>query len=131
MGKKVYIVDDDVELVEAMRLCLEDDGFEVKAQYETAKLVENIRRFSPSVILLDVMFPDDQEAGFKMARLIRSQEDLSKIPILMLTGVNREGNLPVKFNNDDCDDSFLPVTEFLEKPVDSPVLVQKVRQLTR
>jgi response regulator RpfG family c-di-GMP phosphodiesterase len=52
---------------------------------------------------------------------------LNRIPILMLTGVNQE--LGLKFSTFDIDNSWLPVTDFLEKPVDFGELVNKVKSM--
>ncbi|MCG7851112.1 MAG: hypothetical protein MIO92_01170, partial [Methanosarcinaceae archaeon] len=49
------------------------------------------------------------------------------IPILMLTAINTK--FPLGFGPKDIDDDWLPVTEFLEKPVDFDVLVDKVSKL--
>jgi len=54
-------------------------------------------------------------------------EQLKKIPILMLTAINTK--FPLGFGPKDIDDDWLPVTEFLEKPVDFDVLVDKVSKL--
>jgi DNA-binding response OmpR family regulator len=128
--KKIYLVDDDVDLVESMTMALENAGYEVKSQYDDKDLAENIRSFNPELIILDVMFPDDDGAGFKMARTIAHHDDIKKIPVLMLSGVNQEGDFPGKFSNKDIDDTYMPVTEFLEKPVDAEKLVAKVEELT-
>ena len=128
--KRIYLVDDDVDLVESMTMALENAGYEVKSQYDDKDLAENIRAFNPELIILDVMFPDDDGAGFKMARTIAHHDDIKKIPVLMLSGVNQEGDFPGKFSNKDIDDTYMPVTEFLEKPVDAEKLVAKVKELT-
>ncbi len=127
---KVYMVDDDIDLVEANKMALEAKGYTVQTQYDEANLVDNIREFNPDVIILDVMFPDDKEAGFKMARTIRHHDDIKTKPIIMLTGVNQEGSFPGKFSNRDIDDVYLPVTEFVDKPVDPVKLIEKIEKLT-
>ena len=128
--KKVYLVDDDVDLVEGMTMTLESAGYEVKSQYDDKNLAENIRSFNPDIIILDVMFPGDDGAGFKMARTIAHHDNIKNIPILMLSGVNQEGPFVGNFSNKDIDDTYMPVTEFVEKPVDHKKLVEKVEQLT-
>ena len=128
--KKIYLVDDDVDLVESMTMALENAGYTVKSQYDDSNLAENIRSYNPDMIILDVMFPGDDGAGFKMARTISHHDDIKNLPVLMLSGVNQEGDFPGKFTNRDIDDTYMPVTEFLEKPVDPEKLVKKVEELT-
>ncbi len=128
---KIYMVDDDVDLVEANRIALEAKGHKVRAQLDDVNLVDNIREFNPDVIVLDVMFPDDKEAGFKMARTIRHHDDIRDKPIIMLTGVNMEGGFPGKFSNRDIDEIYLPITEFVDKPVDPAKLIEKIEKIAR
>ncbi len=130
MPKKVYLVDDDVDLVESLSTSLNALGYEVKTQNDDDNLVDNIRQFNPAVIVLDVMFPGDDSAGFRMARTIRHHDDIKNIPIVMLTAVNEKGEYPGKFSNDDIDDMWMPVTEFIEKPVDPKDLKDKIENVS-
>jgi CheY-like chemotaxis protein len=75
--------------------------------------------------VLDVMFPEDSSGGFHLARDLRRKH--GNMPVLMLTAVNRQ--FPLGFSNKDIDPKWLPVTEFLEKPVDLKVLREKVDRL--
>lgn len=127
---KVYIIDDDIDIVASLEMSLRGAGHEVASQYDGVDLVDNIRRFNPAIIILDVMFPGDQEAGFKMARTIKHADEISSIPIIILTSVNQESNFLSKFSNLDIDDIYLPVTEFIEKPVDPAALLKKIEELT-
>ena len=128
--KKIYMVDDDVDMVEAMRLSLEANNFDVRVQHDDVNLVDNIREFNPDAIILDVMFPGDDGAGFRMARTIRHQDDIKSKPVIMLTGVNQEGSFVGKFSNKDIDEVYLPITEFVEKPIDPNILISKINNLT-
>jgi DNA-binding response OmpR family regulator len=127
---KIYIIDDDIDIVGALTASLEAAGYEVGSQYEEEELVEKIGRFNPDLIILDVMFPGDPGAGFRMARTIRHQDRLSRVPIIMLSAVNKEGDFLCKFSSRDIDEVYLPVTEFVEKPVDPAVLIAKIKKLT-
>lgn len=128
--KKIYIVDDDVDLVEVLTAGLEARGYKVKSQNDEKDLVDNVREYNPDAIILDVMFPEDDSAGFKMARTIRHHDDIKRIPVIMLSGVNTEGNFPGKFSDKDIDEEYLPITAFLDKPVDPAKLAEKIEALT-
>jgi len=128
--KRVYLVDDDVDQVENMTLLLEARGYAVGSQFSDANLAENIRSFNADVIILDVMFPEDDSAGFKMARLLRQHDRFKTKPIIMLSAVNAEGRFPGKFSNKDIDDAYLPITFFIDKPVDPNRLIAKIEELT-
>lgn len=124
----VAIVDDDEDFVSAVATVLRSAGHEVDVALETRGVVERLERRRPDIIVLDVMFPEDNNAGFDLARRLRDPgSGLKEIPILMLTAINQES--PIRFSSGDIDETWLPVTDFLEKPVDLDVLREKVEAM--
>jgi CheY-like chemotaxis protein len=123
-AKKILIIDDDIDLVEAMRLTLEDVGFEVIDAQEGQKGIEKIDSEQPDLVILDVMM-GTQDEGFHIAYQIRSNPDTQDLPIIMLTAVGQETGFTF---DKEKDEDFLPVSEFIEKPVDPDSLVEMVRQ---
>jgi DNA-binding response OmpR family regulator len=124
MQKKILIIDDDIDLVEAMRLTLENADFEVIDAQDGRKGLEKIEKEKPDLILLDVMM-ETQDEGFHIAYQIRNNEEMSDIPIIMLTAVGSETGFSF---DKDKDEDFLPVDEFLEKPVNPDKLIEHVRR---
>lgn len=129
--KKVYIVDDDRNIVESITMVLNAEGFETEAQYDEDDLIDNVKGFSPDLVILDVMFPEDDSAGFKMARELKDDEATKEIPILMLSAINEKGLYAGTFSNRDIDDEYLPVSDFVEKPIHPTKLVEKVKTLIK
>ncbi len=127
--EKIYIIDDDQDIVESITLVLKTNGYEVSAQYNDEDVVENVTKYGPDLIILDVIFPEDSSAGFKIAREIKSNPELVKIPIVMLSAVNEKGIYMGRFNDQDIDQSWLPVNKFLEKPVQPQELLQLIKSL--
>jgi two-component system OmpR family response regulator len=123
----VIIVDDDEEFSAAAAVILRGEGHEVVTQSDTSAALTAMQRRPPDLVILDVMFPEDDFAGFELARAICKSRELGRIPILMLTGVNEK--LGMGLSTLDTDNSFLPVTHFLEKPVELDDLVSKARSL--
>lgn len=121
----LLIVDDDVEFASAVATVCEASGHEVLTVHSTDDALKRMRERRPDAVLLDVMFPEDPSGGFKLAREIRGK--LGDIPILMLTAVNQE--FPLGFSHKDIDSKWLPVTDFVEKPVEFSVLREKISQL--
>jgi len=119
-GKKVLLVDDDREFVAANRLVLESKGYEVLDAYDVDSAKKKALDSGPDVIVLDVMMETNQ-AGFELARWLRSQETTSSIPIVMLTAINQR--YPLNFDKDEI---WLPVDEFFEKPVTPDDLLEAV-----
>jgi len=124
----ILIVDDDEDFAQTTATVLRKEGHEVQIELDTDDAMQSMQKKTPDLAVLDVMFPEDISAGFELARFMRHEsEHLKKIPILMLTAINTK--FPLGFGPKDIDDDWLPVTEFLEKPVDFDILVNKVSKL--
>ena len=126
--KTIYIADDDHSIVESMQIVLESQGYHVEAQFDDENIVENIKRLKPDCILLDVIFPQDDGAGFRMAREIRADNETKDIPLIMLSAVNEKGSYAGTFSNRDRDQQWLPVDEFIEKPLEPTALLDIVNK---
>jgi CheY-like chemotaxis protein len=129
--KSVYIIDDDQDIVDAATIVLKSSGYRVGFQNDEDNLIENITSFKPDIIILDVIFPENSTAGFEMSRLIKANSLTKHIPILMLSAVNEKGRSGFTFSNRDRDEAFLPVEEFVEKPIQPDELLKKVALLIK
>ena len=127
--KKIYIIDDDRDIVESMSMVLKANGYEVSAQYNDENVVENALKYNPDLIILDVMFPENNSAGFEIAREIKSNSKLTNIPIIMLSAVNEKGIYVGRLTSQDINESWLPVSIFLDKPVQPKELILQVKSM--
>ena len=127
--KRVYVIDDEQSIVESVSMILESKGYEVGAQNDDKDVVDNVVAFGADLVIVDVMLPEDSGAGFKMARALNADERTSALPLLMLTAVNEAGIYVGRFSNKDRDEAWLPVQEFVDKPIDPEVLLAKVELL--
>jgi CheY-like chemotaxis protein len=124
----LLIVDDDEDFATTAATVLRQEGHDVQIELDTDDAMKKMEAKAPDLLILDVMFPEDASAGFELARSIRHKnEKLKDIPILMLTAINAK--FPLGFGPEDINDSWLPASDFLEKPVDFSVLKSKVAQL--
>ena len=126
---RILIIDDDADVVESLTMVLEGNGHQVAARYETANLLAAVQEVHPDLIILDVVFPDDDQAGFKAARLLAGDGSVQHIPVLMLSAVNQLSHLGFSFSEKDISRDYLPVAGFLEKPVEPAPLLAKVAAL--
>jgi len=121
----LLIVDDDADFAGAAAKVLQAAGHRVGVELETGAALARMEQTPPDLVVLDVMFPEDDAAGFELARHMRREGGpLAQVPILMLTAINIK--FPLGFGSQDIDDIWLPVDDFLEKPVDLDALQQKV-----
>jgi len=125
----LLIVDDDEQMVGALTRVFQQAGYTVSSELDAAGARARLQRERPDLVILDVMFPEDASAGFELARSIREiHPDMKDVPILMLTAVNTRFP-PLGFGSQDINDTWLPVEDFVEKPVDMDVLKRKVEAL--
>ncbi len=129
--KKILVIDDDPDIVEAMRMVLEAQNFEVHSAINGTEGLHKVKEVNPDLIILDVMM-DQLTEGFQVTYTLKNTAPgseyapFSKIPILMLTAIGKETHM--KFNPE-TDNEFLPVQAFLEKPVQPKMLIEKVKTL--
>jgi two-component system, NtrC family, nitrogen regulation response regulator NtrX len=121
----LLIVDDDPDFASSVATVCQSLGHEVLTLHTIQQARAALEQRRPDGIVLDVMFPEDPGAGFALAREIRRR--LPSMPILMLTAVNQQ--FPLGFSNKDISEKWLPVTDFLEKPVDFGLLRDKITRL--
>ena len=126
---RIMIIDDDIQLADNTALLIRQKGHEVTTLYTTGDAVRRITEDQPDLVILDVMFPDNPVAGFDLARQIRRTKAIKDLPIILLTGINQE--FPMDFSSKDIDPDWMPVQDFMEKPVKMPALVTKVNRLLK
>ena len=80
MTKRALIIEDDSNIAELIRLYLEKDGFTVSIAENGAIGIAEFERFTPDLILLDIMMPVMD--GWAVCREVRTS---SNVPIIMLT----------------------------------------------
>ncbi|MBC8455705.1 response regulator [bacterium] len=119
----ILIIDDDIDLVEILRINLENAGFDVIDAQDGQTGIKLAQEKQPSAILLDVMMGVIDE-GFQVAYQLKQQPKTKDVPILMLTAVGQQTGY--KFDSEK-DEDFLPVDEFIEKPVNPKRLVDLIR----
>lgn len=122
MSQKILIVDDDIDLVEVLRIVLESHGYDVIDAQDGDRGLRLIEKEKPDLIILDVMMRTEDE-GFYIAEKIRSQPNIANIPIIMLTAVCQQTGYQYKKNDD-----VLPVDEFIEKPVMPNTLIKLIQK---
>jgi len=121
----IKIIDDDTEFMENLSLILRKEGYEVSTRDSIEGAVEELAEEMPDLLILDVIFPENPAAGFDLARNIRERKDLKKLPVILLTAVNQE--LPMDFSSKDIDPEWMPVEDFVEKPVNFEELLGKIK----
>ena len=83
MGKRVLLIEDEPNIIEAISFILSRDGWEVATHSNGHTALDAIKQREPDVIILDVMLPG--RSGYEILGDIRSDADMQVLPVLMLT----------------------------------------------
>ena len=119
MPKKVLIIDDDVDFMESVANLLEANDYQVDSAANGTEGVKKAKANTPDLIMLDVMMTTKDE-GFNVARELKQVAGLEDTPVIMVSGVRKKMSLPFGF---EPDDTWLPIKQFLEKPVKPDALL--------
>lgn len=128
MAKKILIIDDDPDVVMAIRMPLNSAGYEVQDAHSQESGFVAVEDFKPDLIILDVMM-DTHTAGFQLAQKLHgpaAKEEHKNIPIIMVTAVHQ--TTPLRFGPDD---DYLPVDGFIDKPIDPKALLGEIEKLLK
>jgi CheY-like chemotaxis protein len=126
---KILMIDDDPDMVLAVRLCLEGAGHQIVDARNAAAGLRRLPEVQPDLIILDVMM-DSATEGFQAALKLRSSDPASPfaayrhLPIVMLTALHSTTDLRFA-----PDEDYLPVDAFLDKPIDPERLIHTVADL--
>jgi DNA-binding response OmpR family regulator len=118
---KILIVDDEKNIVEAVKYNLDKAGFQTVVAYDGAKAMEVARCEVPHLIVLDWMLP--KMDGLTVCRLLKQEKKTKNIPIIMLTVKSEERDkiLGLESGADD----------YITKPFSPRELVARVKAVLR
>ena len=125
---KILIVDDDPDIVEAMKVVLEDKNYKVASAKSGEEGLKKVKSDKPDLIILDIMM-ETGDKGFDVARALKRDKNYKNIPILMLTAIKEKTGLD--FKNEAGDEVWLPVDDYVEKPLKPAELLSKVQALLK
>lgn len=121
MGKHVLLVEDEVNIIEALRFLLTREGWQVDTHSDGADAVERIRAMRPDLVVLDHMLPG--KSGLDILTELRTDPDFQTLPVLMLTarGQARDREQAEKAG----------VSRFMTKPFSNTEVITAVRDLVQ
>ncbi len=115
-AKKVLLVEDNRDLLEAVQILLEDAGYAVSA-VDNGDYLERLEKGNlPDIILLDMLLSGRD--GRELARFLKSQEYTKEIPIIMNSAHPQAKDMWEESGADD----------FVAKPFDIEVLLQAIQK---
>ena len=121
MNAKIFIIEDEPSIVKLLTYNLEKEGFIVSFSDNGNDGLKSLKNFEPDILLLDWMLPD--LSGIEICSLIKKNEKLSKIPIIMLTARGEEED-KIKGLDSGVDD-------YMTKPFSFKELLARIKALLR
>jgi len=119
--KKILIVDDEEELVSAIKIRLELAGYEIQTANDGQQALDAVKFQRPDLIILDLMLPKID--GFKVCRMLKFDEKYKAIPIMMLTARAQESD--EKLGKDVGADAYVM------KPFEHVQVLSKIEELLK
>lgn len=125
MKKKILIIDDDKDYGDALRIVLENHGYEVKHSLNIHDGRSSIEIDPPDLIILDVMM-DRHTDGFDLCASLKNDQVCRMIPVLMVTAVTEKTGF--KFSPE-TDGEYCQADDYVSKPVPVAELLSRVNRL--
>lgn len=119
MGRDVLLIEDEPNIIEAIRFILSRDGWAVHAHSDGGSAFEAVQATRPDVVVLDVMLPG--RSGFDILRDIRATPETADVPVLMLTAKGQSKDRELALS--------LGASRFMTKPFSNAEVLDAVRAL--
>jgi DNA-binding response OmpR family regulator len=128
MASKILVVDDDPDILEAVTLILESQGYEVVTARDGVEGLANLKAEQPDLMILDLMMP--KMDGFAVCKELQDPRwsKYRDIPILILTSVREEASRRRYELETGLE---LDVADYVEKPMSPDVLLKRVSTLIK
>ena len=115
-GKKVFIFDDNEELLELCTIILEDAGYQIKTSLTSNNITQQVSEYKPDIIFMDNWLPDI--SGIEATKELKANDDLRHIPVIYFSANNNVSELAKEAGADD----------YLSKPFDIIALEEIVKK---
>lgn len=115
-GKKILVVDDDVDLLKMLKIRIESEGYEFMGAQDGEEMLRVMKMKKPDLILLDIILP--KMDGYSALREVRKDDEFKDIPVIVLTAKEKKkvGDLF----------ALEKIEFFVEKPFETEDLLRKI-----
>ena len=121
--KKILLIDDDPDFVEAVRVIIASGGYDVRVAYDGAEGLEAVAQEKPDLIILDLMMPVMN--GHEACAKLKANPETAKIPIILLTAVADRVTTSTYTHRDMLESE---AEDYMPKPVEPAELLGLVQQ---
>jgi DNA-binding response OmpR family regulator len=121
MKKRIFIIDDELDIREILKINLEKEGYDVHT-YHSADIAEKaLDSIEPDILLLDIMM--DGTDGYEFCRKLRTNEKHKHLPVIFLSAKSEEFDKVLGLE--------LGADDFITKPFSMKELKSRVKAVLR
>ena len=119
--KLILLVDDDPDFVEAVRVIVENGGYEVEVAYDGKEGLEAVAARKPDLIVLDVMMPVMN--GHEACAKLKGDQETEDIPMILLTAVADRVTTSTDTQRDMLESE---AEDYMPKPAEPKELLERI-----
>ncbi len=119
MAKRVLVIEDEPNIIEAISFFLSRDGWDVFTHSNGHDALDAISNREPDLLILDVMLPG--RSGYEILRDLRERSEWAELPVLMLTARGQEKDREMA--------AQAGANRFMTKPFSNAEVLEAVREL--
>jgi len=125
---KILVVDDDPDMREALQMILESGGYTVVMAEDGEQCLAKLKEEQPDLLILDLLMP--RMDGFEVCKALKDPRyaKYARMPIIILSSV-QEGVSQRRYELETG--VRLDVDDYVEKPIESSVLLERVGKLMK
>lgn len=121
MKRNILIIEDEEDIIRLVKYNLEKEGFIVRSAEDGEEGLRIIKNWKPSLVILDLMLPGID--GLEVAKKVKKDDNLTHIPIIMLTAKTTESDIVVGLE--------VGADDYVTKPFSPKVLISRVKAVLR
>jgi twitching motility two-component system response regulator PilH len=143
--QKILIVEDDEQTSLFVSQILENHQYQYSVARNGEEALRTMKADPPSLVLLDIMMP--RKSGLNVYKQMKEDRDLDKIPVIIVTGASEVTGVDMKTGDQQDRETYgddfargmgtmikekldgIAPEGFIEKPIDPPVLIAKIKEL--
>lgn len=125
MQPKILIIDDDRDIVEALKIILEGESYRVKVAFDGQTGFKAIQEEKPDLVILDLLLPGQN--GVAIYRNLKAHLEYRDIPVLVLTALAKKMGDRIFSQKEET--LLKGVDGYLDKPVNPRRLLDRVKKL--
>lgn len=119
--KKILLVEDEIELVEMLRMRLEESDYQVRTALDGEQAFEAVKEERPDLVILDLMLPKID--GYKVCGLLKKDTRYAAVPIIIFSARAQASDIALGLE--------MGADAYITKPFDPDLLVGRIHDLLR